>query len=118
MAVTIEAGPPFASQGISLRYDARAEMLKGSTSGRRNAWSGPRPIISICWALRPDTPLARSNSGSPGMSTLRSFLEDWNSSGMNAEPAAVMVAVPRALARARGHNRLSPTVESAPLRRE
>ena len=57
MAVTIEAGPPFASQGISLRYDARAEMLKGSTSGRRNAWSGPRPIISICWALRPDTPL-------------------------------------------------------------
>ena len=96
IALTIEAGPPFASQGISLRYDALAEMEKGSTSGRRNAWSGPRPIISICFAERPATPRARSNSGSPGSTTflLRSGL--WNSSGMNAEPAARTATGPRA----------------------
>ena len=29
IALTIEAGPPFASQGISLRYDALAEMGEG-----------------------------------------------------------------------------------------
>ena len=96
MAETIEAGPPFASQGISFRYDALAEMEKGSTSGRRKAWSGPRPITSICFAERPATPRARSNSGSPGRTTflLRSGL--WNSSGMNAEPAARTAKWPRA----------------------
>ena len=60
IAVVMLTGPPFASHGISFRYDARADMLNGSTSGRRCAWSGPRPIIAICLALRPSTPFARS----------------------------------------------------------
>ena len=49
--------------------------------------------MSICCALRPETPLARSYSGSPGRSTFFSRFDDWNSSGMNAEPlAAIAVA--------------------------
>ena len=56
--------------------------------------------MSICCALRPETPLARSYSGSPGRSTFFSRFDDWNSSGMNAEPLAA-IAVAAALLRLR-----------------
>jgi hypothetical protein len=37
MAVTMLAGPPFASDGISFEYEALAEMENGFTTGLRNA---------------------------------------------------------------------------------